>query len=385
MSVDPSTSALSNVFDTYVQQGTTVDWSNDVELDLGDPGTKNADGTYRTARSFVSWNTAPISDALVMDAKLSLWNFHSANYTGSACPNQPWEVWSTGAASTSSRWTAQPSWTAEKATSSETRGNPSCATQPDGWINANLTTTVQEWASAKAATNPPKPVVTYNYRPRTGTKQEAGPPYFSYSGAYVVNTTTPTLRDTFVDPNGDKVQGAHQIFDSVTDTQVEAVLRSAFVPSGQPAPLVTPAGVLVNGKTYKFRSSPYDGTHYNLGWPEWKTFTVDTAAPSAPTGIATALRDRRRAADRVPLAGDALDNLHFAIVAAGRSRFLRVLAHPTKQPTASGISRNPTNSPKRSPEPTRTPPVNRGRAPCRDSTWPNRTLRPTPRPGIPRG
>ncbi|MDW4903478.1 RHS repeat-associated core domain-containing protein, partial [Streptomyces californicus] len=36
---------------------------------------------------------------------------------------------------------------------------------------------------------------------------------------------------------------------------------------------------------YKFRSSPYDGTHYNLGWSPWKTFTVDTTAPSAPTKI----------------------------------------------------------------------------------------------------
>jgi RHS repeat-associated protein len=311
VTVDPSTSSLSNVFDTYVQQGTTVDWSTDVELDLGNPGTKNADGTYRTARSFISWNTAPIADALVMDAKLSLWNFHSGNYTGTSCPNQPWEVWSTGAATTSSRWTAQPSWIAEKASSTETRGNASCSTQPDGWINANVTTMVQEWASAKAAksnmglrasdeaitgqwkrvnsanaaSNPPKLVVTYNYRPRTGTKQEAGPPYFSYNSAYVVNTVTPTLRDTFVDPNGDKIQGAYQIFDSVTNTQVGAVLRSAFVPTGQPAPVVVPAGVLTNGKTYKFRSSPYDGTHYNLGWSEWKTFTVDTTAPSAPTGI----------------------------------------------------------------------------------------------------
>ncbi|MFJ7201807.1 MULTISPECIES: DNRLRE domain-containing protein [unclassified Streptomyces] len=313
VTVDPSTSALSNAFDTYVQQGETRDWSTDVELDLGNPGTKNADGTYRTARSFITWNTAPIADALVMDAKLSLWNFHSGNYTGSSCPLQPWEVWSTGAPSTSSRWAApnQPAWIAKKATSSETRGNSSCTTQPDGWINANVTTMVQEWASAKAAkshmglrasdenvtgqwkrvnsanaaSNPPKLIVTYNYRPRTGTKQEAGPPFFSYGGAYVVNTTTPTLRDTFVDPNGDKIQGAYQIFDSATDTQVGAVLRSAFVPSGQPAPVVVPASVLTNGKTYKFRSSPYDGTHYNLGWSEWKTFTVDTTAPSAPTGI----------------------------------------------------------------------------------------------------
>ncbi|MFE3965371.1 RHS repeat-associated core domain-containing protein, partial [Streptomyces cyaneofuscatus] len=91
--------------------------------------------------------------------------------------------------------------------------------------------------------------------------------------------------DTFVDPNGDKIQGAYQIFDNATNTQVGDVLRSAFVPSGQPAPVTVPAGVLVNGKTYKFRSSPYDGVHYNLGWSEWKTFTVDTAAPSAPTKI----------------------------------------------------------------------------------------------------
>ncbi|CAM5671780.1 hypothetical protein SCALM49S_06181 [Streptomyces californicus] len=38
VTVDPSTSALSNTFDTYVQQGETVDWSSDTELDFGNPG-----------------------------------------------------------------------------------------------------------------------------------------------------------------------------------------------------------------------------------------------------------------------------------------------------------------------------------------------------------
>lgn len=311
LTIDPSTSALSNLFDTYVQQGETVDWSSDVELDLGNPGTKNANGTFRTARSFISWNTAPIADALVMNAKLSLWNFHSGNYSTSGCPVQPWEVWSTGAATTSTRWTAQPTWTAKKATSTETRGHSSCTAQPDGWINADVTTMVQEWTSAKAAkshmglratdesvteqwkrvnsanaaANPPKLTVTYNYRPRTGTKQEVGPPFFSYGGAYMVNTLTPTLRDTFVDPNGDKIEGSYQIFDAATDTQVGAILRSAFVPAGQPAPVTVPAGVLANGKTYKFRSTSYDGTHYNLGWSAWKTFTVDTTAPPVPKAV----------------------------------------------------------------------------------------------------
>ncbi|MFD9763077.1 RHS repeat-associated core domain-containing protein [[Kitasatospora] papulosa] len=309
VTVDPSTSSLSNVFDTYVQQGETVDWSADVELDLGNPGTKNADGTPRTAQSFISWNTSPIQDALVLDAKLSLWNFHSGNNVD--CKNYPWEVWSSPAASTSSRWTNRPTMTAKRATSTETRGNTTCTAQPDGWINADVTSLAQEWASAKAtrghmglratdesviaqwkrvnsanaASNPPKLVVNYNYRPRTGTKQEAGPPYFSYGGAYTVNTTTPTLRDTFVDADGDKVNGTFQIFDNVTNTQVGDVIVSKYVPSGQVASVAVPAGVLVTGKTYKFRTSPYDGAHYNVGWSAWKTFTVDTAAPSAPTAI----------------------------------------------------------------------------------------------------
>ncbi|NNJ06746.1 RHS repeat-associated core domain-containing protein [Streptomyces sp. PKU-MA01144] len=308
VTVDPSTSSLGNVFDTYVQQGETVDWSTDTELDLGNPGTVNGNGTPRTARSFITWNTEPIRDALVTDAKLSLWNFHSGN---TDCKAYPWEVWSTGAASTSSRWTAQPAWTAKKATSTETRGNPACTSAPDGWVNADVTALTQEWASAKAtrghmglrassetvtaqwkrvnsanaASNPPKLVVTYNYRPRTGTKQEAGPPYFSYGGEYVVNTLTPTLRDTFVDADGDKVNGTFQIYDSATDTQVGNVIVSPYVPSGQVASVTVPAGVLTNGKTYKFRTSPYDGAHYNLGWSAWKTFRVDTTAPSAPASI----------------------------------------------------------------------------------------------------
>ncbi|MFE6228457.1 DNRLRE domain-containing protein [Streptomyces sp. NPDC057854] len=306
VTVDPSTSALGNLFDTYVQQGETVDWSADTELDLGNPGTKNADGTYRTARSFITWNTAPVADALVSSASLSLWNFHSGN---TDCTAQPWEVWTANNASTASRWTNQPAMVTKMATSTQTKGNPSCTA--DGWISADVTNLVQHWAnnkwshagmglratdendikewkrvnSANAASNVPKLTVTYNYRPRTGTKQEAGAPFFSYGGAYVVNTTTPILRDTFVDANGDKVNGTFQIFDSATNAQVGDVIVSPWVNSGQVASVTVPAGVLTNGKTYKFRTSPYDGTHYNLGWSAWKTFTVDTTAPSAPTGI----------------------------------------------------------------------------------------------------
>ncbi|MCM2419075.1 DNRLRE domain-containing protein [Streptomyces sp. RKAG293] len=310
VTVDPSTATLGNVFDTYAQQGVTVDESTDTELDLGNPGTTNTDGTPRTARSFITWNTAPFADALVTSAKLSLWDFHAGNNVD--CAAYPWEVWDTDKASTSTRWPAQPVWHTKSATSTETRGNPSCTAAPDGWINADVTTLAQTWASLKnatsgmglrassetvvaqwkrvnsanAASNPPKLVVTYNYRPRNGTDPQAGPPFFKdAAGTWYTNTVTPVLRDTFADPNNDKVNATFQVYDNATGTQVGSNVTSPFVPAGQPASVTVPAGLLVNGKSYKFRSTSYDGTHYSVGWGGWTNFTVDTSAPSAPASV----------------------------------------------------------------------------------------------------
>ncbi|MFE2597803.1 DNRLRE domain-containing protein [Streptomyces sp. NPDC059396] len=313
VTVDPSTSALANTFDTYVQQGETVDWSADTELDFGNPGTKNADDTFRTARSFITWNTTPIQEALIVDTNLALWNFHSGN---TDCTNQSWTVWDTSAPSTASRWTSQPTWNQQYHSSTETKGNPDCAaTQPDGWINADVDTLVQTWASAKATrghmglraatddvkawkrvnsanntANQPKLSVTYNYRPSDGTNRQAGAPFRQYAGVWAVNTTTPILRDTFTDPDGDKINGTFQVYDAATDTPIttpagEGLIVSDFVDSGKPASVTVPAGQLQDGRTYKFRTNAYDGTHYNLSWSPWTQFVVDTTAPAEPTSI----------------------------------------------------------------------------------------------------
>lgn len=316
VTVDPSTSALASTFDTYVQQGETVDWSADTELDLGNPGTKNPDGTPRTARSFIHWNTTPIQDALIVDTNLVLWNFHSGN---TDCTAQEWTVWDTTAASTSSRWTNQPTWNQQYHSSTQTKGSPDCtATQPDGWINADVDALVQSWASAKATrgfmglravtddtrawkrvnsanntANQPKLTVTYNYRPSDGTDRQAGAPFKSYAGVWAVNNTTPTLRDTFTDADGDTVNGTFQVYDAATDTPIttpagEGLLVSGSVTPGTPASVTVPAGQLKDGKTYKFRTNAYDGTHYNLNWSPWTQFVVDTTAPGEPQSITSA-------------------------------------------------------------------------------------------------
>ncbi|WP_246156794.1 DNRLRE domain-containing protein [Streptomyces xiamenensis] len=305
VTVDPSTSTLANVFDTLVKQGETTDWSTNTELHFGNPGTTNPDGTERWSRSFITWDTSPIRDALITNAELRLYNTHSGNTN---CAPEQWAVWETGAASTSTRWANQPQWIQQHALSNQTAGRPNCG--GPGWITANVSDLVQTWASAQrtrghmglrtpsastaqwkqvrsanAASNPPRLTVTYNYRPRTGTQQEAGPPYFSYGGEYVVDSTTPVLRDTFVDADGDRVNGTFEIRDAATDARIGDYLVSPWVASGTPAEVTVPANVLAHGIRYKFRTSPYDGTHYNLGWSAWKYFTVDTQSPNAPSAI----------------------------------------------------------------------------------------------------
>ncbi|WP_050506934.1 DNRLRE domain-containing protein [Streptomyces rimosus] len=313
VTIDPSTSALGNTFDTYVQQGETADLGAETELDWGNPGTKNPDGTARVARTLMTWNTEPFADALISSAKVEFYNTHSGN---TDCKAHGWDVWNTTAGSSASRWTKQPDWLQKSATSTETKGNAQgCTDTADGWIKADVKELVQTWASAKqarshmgiraaeddtkawkvvnsrnAAANQPKLTVNFNYRPGEGTAQQAGPPFTSYSGVWGVNTLTPRLRDKFTDADGDKVNGTFQVYDAATNKPIatpagDGLLVSDYVNPGEWATVQVPAGQLVDGKTYKFRTNAYDGTHYSLSFSPWREFVVETAAAGKPTNL----------------------------------------------------------------------------------------------------
>ncbi|MFC7922998.1 hypothetical protein [Streptomyces cinereoruber] len=49
--------------------------------------------------------------------------------------------------------------------------------------------------------------------------------------------------------------------------------------------VTVPAGQLRDGRTYKFRTNAYDGTHYNLNWSPWARFVVDTTVLATPVKI----------------------------------------------------------------------------------------------------
>ncbi|MEU8694109.1 DNRLRE domain-containing protein [Streptomyces sp. NPDC048665] len=306
VTIDPATDTLDTLFDTFVQGGDTTDQSANTDLKLGWPG-DHSGSTKRTARSFLTFRTSNFADSLVSKATLKLWNYHSWS-----CEKRGWEVWAADPADKNTRWTRQPAMKEKIATSTETR-SASCSNT--GWVSADVTKLAQAWSSAKTEEGSialkaadesdtyawkrfssseasdqgqvPTLDVTYNYRPDNGTNLQAGTPFLSQGGIFKVNSTTPILRFSADDHNGaDQVIGTYEITDTSTN-KVVAMFNADPVPSNSTSSVRVPAGKLVSGRTYSFRTTTYDGTHYANGWSDPVRFTVDTSWQ--PTGAEHAL------------------------------------------------------------------------------------------------
>ncbi|WP_259294661.1 DNRLRE domain-containing protein [Streptomyces canus] len=281
VTIDPSINVGSS-FDTFVQQGYTTDQSASTELKIGN------NGSSQVARSFLSFPMKNITGKQITAAKLNLYEFHSWS-----CTAKGWEVYGTGAASTSTRWTAQPSWgTTVWATSTQTKGFSSSCN--DGWVSADIKSLAQAWAdngnatnnlglraadetdpygwkrfnSGNAASNTPYVSVTYNSIPGV-------PTLISPADKGATNDTTPTLSAKSLDGDGSQVTLDYEVWAS----NGTAALRSgssAAVASGATAtwtPTALPAG------SYKWRARSGDGSA-NSAWSSFRTLTVDTTAPA---------------------------------------------------------------------------------------------------------
>ncbi|MEV5973991.1 DNRLRE domain-containing protein [Streptomyces sp. NPDC051921] len=280
VTIDPSIN-VGPSFDTFVQQGYTTDQSTATELKIGN------NGSSQVARSFLSFPMAGITGKQITDAKLNLYEFHSWS-----CTPKAWEVWSTGAATTSTRSTSQPAWNTKYATSTQTKGfSSSC---DDGWVNADVTSMVQAWAasgsgshhlgvrasdetdpygwkkfnSGNAASRTPYLSVTYNSVP--GVPTPVAP-----ADQAATSDTTPTLSAKALDGDGGQVTLDYEVWAA----GAAAALRSgssAAVASGATAtwaPTALPVGA------YQWRVRSGDGSAKSA-WSAFRTLTVDTTAPS---------------------------------------------------------------------------------------------------------
>jgi len=280
VTIDPSVN-VGTSFDTFVEEGYTTDQSAATELKLGN------NGSGQKARSFLSFPMKNITGKQITAAKLNLYEFHSWS-----CTAKGWEVVATGAASTSTRWTSQPSWGQTYATSTLTKGYSSACN--DGWVNANVTSLVQSWAangngsnhlglrasnesdpygwkrfnSGNAASKTPYLSVTYNSIPDV-------PTLIAPADKSATNVTTPTLSAKALDGDGSQVKLDFEVWAS-NGTSALRSGSSSYVASGAQAswkPAALPEGA------YKWRARSSDGSA-NSAWSAFRTLTVDTTAPA---------------------------------------------------------------------------------------------------------
>lgn len=98
VTIDPQLNPVSTTFDTYVKEGDSTDRSGANDLQWG--------VSYgNQARSFAHWNTEALRGKQVTSATVYFYNFYSQT-----CSAKSWEIWSTEAASTDTRWGSQPAW-----------------------------------------------------------------------------------------------------------------------------------------------------------------------------------------------------------------------------------------------------------------------------------
>ncbi|MFJ4822058.1 DNRLRE domain-containing protein [Streptomyces bacillaris] len=280
VTVDPAINVGAS-FDTFVQEGYGTDQSTATELKIGN------NGSGQKARSFLSFPMKNITGKQINAAKLNLYAFHSWS-----CTPRGWDVYSTGAASTSTRWTSQPSWGTKYATSTQTKGYSSACN--DGWVNADVKSLVQAWAnngngtnhlgirasdesdpygwkrfnSGNAASKTPYLSVTYNSIPNV-------PTLIAPAAAAATNVTTPTLSAKALDGDGSQVKLDFEVWTS-NGTSALRTGSSGNVASGAQAswkPAALPAG------NYRWRARASDGSA-NSAWSGFRALTVDTTAPA---------------------------------------------------------------------------------------------------------
>jgi RHS repeat-associated protein len=299
--IDPTVD-LSVTKDTYVEVlFPNQTYGSDNELKVG---AINSGGSTQKARSFLEFAIGPISGTHVTNAVLKLYENHSYSCTGKKV-----NVYRLTSSWSGPTWNNQPTYGGIYASKTFAYGySASC---PDQWVsisgggaNGNtLTDLVQGWASGSMANHGlavradsetdlaswkefyssdhgfghPQLEVTYNSYPNTPTSLSPA------SGGYQA-TATPVLNGKFSDPDGGtgRVNFEVRLNSNGNLVVASSTTRTPKANNGSLHPWTVPSGNLTNGTTYKWRARGDDGTDVSA-WTSYRTFTVDTTAPTTPT------------------------------------------------------------------------------------------------------
>ncbi len=298
VTIDPQINPLYTSFDTYVREGDTVDRSGANDLQVGllniTPAAKS--------RAFVHWPTSALAGKQITSATVYFWNFWS-----NTCTANSWEIWTTGAASSATRWGTQPNWIQYEATSTQTKGYSSAC--DDGWVSISGTSFFQRAATAGQSTaymgvrgtdettgnsfkqfrsrnavdtsQVPYAVVSYNSYPTVGTRSTVpASACVTGTGRPQINSLTPELKAVISDGEASSVTAEFEWW-TLTDTTKLGSTITGTAASGSTLSATIPSGVLANGSSYKWRVRGNDGTVDGI-WSPFCEFTVDTSIGAPP-------------------------------------------------------------------------------------------------------
>jgi hypothetical protein len=304
--IDPVVTPVSSTFSTMVIERTTTDLSTQGDLWFG----VTTEASPRKARSFVHWPSATVAGKQIVSATANFYNFYSTT-----CAAKSWEIWSTGAASTATRWEAQPAWLdadpdlagdQPAAVSTQTAGKD--ATCDDGWIAIDAKRFFQRaadtgqqtaymglrasdetdglgwkqvWSRNWAANTTVRPyvTVTYNSLPQV-TARATVPATTCVTGSSrpLLQTMVPTLKATVSDAEG-TAMGVTFEWWSLTGTSPVGAATVAGVATGGTASATVPVGSITRAGSYKWRVKTSDGTGSSTS--PWCEFTLHDGIPPA--------------------------------------------------------------------------------------------------------
>ena len=296
VTVDPQINPLGITFDTYVKENDSVNRSGSNDLQLGLT-------SGNIARSFVSWNTGVLVGRQVTSATFHFWNWFSQS-----CSPAQWEVWTTDAATSATRWTNQPAWRTREVTSTATKGFTSSCN--DGWVSVNGTSFLQRAVAANQSTahmglratdetsinsigfkqfrssQPAEPdqegqqpyaVVNYNSYPNALNNSTLQP-----GDAAETQTRTPVMKGVFSDPDGGTGRVDYEIYDRTGATLVVAG-SGGTVANGSESSWTVTSGKLNANTTYRWRARGHDGSLAGP-WSGWRFMTTSDGSPTGDQG-----------------------------------------------------------------------------------------------------
>jgi RHS repeat-associated protein len=308
VTVDPVATIFANA-DTYVlSSSASSNYGTDTGLRVG---TYNAG--VSVARSLLAFPSTSFAGTKVTSAKVHLFQYFAQSCAGTTMyVSSPASSWSE-----TSTWVNQPASSGVYgAINSAAGGGASC---PAGWLNGStgvdVTSLVDGWASGSitnrgielTAANEtdsnswrsiysheiadpslrPSLSVTFNHYPNKA--QGMIPTTSSGTNPRYVNTLTPQLQLTAIDPDGGPVFGQFTIYENGTQFYpATGVVNGSTVTSGGFSTWRVPSGVLSNGHTYRIVAQVADGTLHSTSLTAGADFVVDTTAPAAPTVTSSA-------------------------------------------------------------------------------------------------